>query len=224
MADQFRVNVYTEIPQLIHFLDQSVRKQLPFATAVSLTRLARESRDEIRSDMTNRFTLRSTRVPKGIQFNRAEKKDWPHSFAEVGSKDEFMVKQEVGGIKKPESGTNIAIPTRIVKRGRSGKIPKRLLPRAIGNRKGSAKTADAIMRKRTKRSPLGIMYLLRHTVKIDKRLGMQETTTKVVSSRYSAIFAKELQAAMNSQKRKSKITSGGGRQAYLRARGKLGAV
>ena len=113
--------------------------QLPFATAVALTRVAQDARDTTRGLLHKTFTLRAPRrVKAGISINRAEKKDWPNCFAEVGIKDEFMAKHVLGGKKMPLAGTDhIAIPSRLAaaNRGPGGGIIASLKPRRLRTKK-----------------------------------------------------------------------------------------
>lgn len=125
-------------------LSKLAKDQLPFATAVALTRCAVDARDAERKILNRRFTLRSRkRVEGGIQINRAEKKDWPKCKAEVGLKDEFMARHVTGGEKTPKPGRkHVAIPTRLVERGPSGGVINRLKPKTVIDRPGGF-VADA---------------------------------------------------------------------------------
>ena len=215
----FRVAVDTDITKLHHFLNESVRKQIPFATAVALTRVAQGAVNEVRGTLPRKFNLRSHRLPKGIQMNRAEKKDWPNITADVGSKDDFMVLQETGGIKKAKSGSHVAVPTRLVKRTKGGKIRKAQKPSSIMVKKGAIKTSSHIIRKRTKRNPLALMYTLKSAVRIKPVFGMEETVVQHSRATYGKHFKREFAAALASQRRQSmSFSSGQGRHEYLKAR------
>ncbi len=218
MGFVFDVEAATEVTDLM--LHEFAEEQLPFATAVSLTRLAQEAVDKTRGRMRRRFTLRSRRVPKGIQFNRANKKDWPKLHAEAGILDDFMVLQELGGTKRPRRGARfLAIPTRAIKRTASGKVRKTQQPRSITARKTGFIDDGMIQRRRTRSRRLGLMFFLREEATIEPRLGMRETSAEVMETRYAAVFDKELKAAIRSRRaRKESFSSQFGRFRYIRAR------
>lgn len=134
---QFTVS--SNAPQLAAAFQKLAADQLPFATAVALTRVAQDARDKERKQLGETFTIRSRRrVEQGIQVNRAEKKDWPTPRAEVGLRDEFMARHVTGGEKQPKPGTrHVAIPTRFVQRGPNGSVVFRDKPRQVRGRNGA---------------------------------------------------------------------------------------
>jgi hypothetical protein len=79
---------------------------LPYATAVALTRTAKRAQTKIRRNLPRRFIIRKKWVGKGVQIKPATKK---RHVAVIFSRDEFMVRQEEGGIKRPK-GRHIAVP------------------------------------------------------------------------------------------------------------------
>lgn len=137
------IDISTNAPELSAAFAKLANDQLPFATAVALTRVAVDARDQERRVLGRTFTLRSRkRVEGGIQINRAEKKDWPRCRAEVGLRDEFMAKHVTGGEKTPKpGGKHVAVPTRIVQRLPSGGVVTRQRPKPVLQRPGGF-TAD----------------------------------------------------------------------------------
>lgn len=133
-----RLDINTNAPQLAQAFAELAAEQIPFATAVALTRVAVDSRDVERKNLGRTFTLRSRkRVEGGIQINRAEKSAWPNCAAEVGLKDEFMARHVVGGEKTPPpGGKHVAIPTKIMPRSPSGIVLARHKPGPIIRRPG----------------------------------------------------------------------------------------
>lgn len=131
-SNGIHIAIATNAPDVAAALAKLAREQLPFATAVALTRIAQDARNDVRHQLRRSFTLRSRRVEGGIQINRAEKRDWPHPKAEVGTKDSFMARHVTGGTKKPLAGTkHVAIPTKIVQRGAGGGVMIGHKPRQI---------------------------------------------------------------------------------------------
>jgi hypothetical protein len=133
-----QIQVTSNAPALAAAFQRLAADQLPFATAVALTRVAQDARDKERKQLDATFKVRSRRrIEQGIQVNRAEKRDWPRPRAEVGLRDEFMARHVTGGDKEPKPGTrHVAIPTRFVQRGPRGSVVFRDKPRQIRNRNG----------------------------------------------------------------------------------------
>lgn len=169
---EIRFEVDANAQSLAEAFARLAREQLPFATAVALTRVAQEARDRERGALSDTFTLRSRRrVEGGIQINRAEKKDWPRSRAEVGLRDAFMARHVTGGVKTPKPGvSHVAIPTRLVVRGPGGSVVSRLRPRPTRERPGAFVT-DARGQHSSKTSPTG-PALIRE--RVDAKLELQQ--------------------------------------------------
>lgn len=91
------------------FLTNLEMKQIPYATAVSLTRTAQEAQAAVKSGLSGKFIQRNKWTSGGIIFQRAEKSDWPNTHSIIGSRDEYMIKQEEGGSVAPKNKRH-AIP------------------------------------------------------------------------------------------------------------------
>lgn len=82
-------------------------KQARFAAARALTDVAQDIQQAVIRDLPEMFTIRSGWVAKGIRIVAAN----PTSLeAVIGSKDEFMERQAVGGTKEAEGGGSVAVP------------------------------------------------------------------------------------------------------------------
>lgn len=96
------IQVTIDMHSVKSFLTGLELKQVPFATAKALTQTAQEAQGAVKSGLGRKFILKNKWTEKGIQFQRADKKDWPDCFAIIGSRDEYMVKQEEGGQLPPK--------------------------------------------------------------------------------------------------------------------------
>lgn len=247
-----RLQVSTNAAELARAMSKLAEEQLPFATAVALTRVAQDARDEVRGKLGKTFTLRNKRVEGGIQINRAEKRDWPNVFAEVGTRDDFMARHVTGGVKRPQKGaSSIAIPTKITARMRdqssSGAIPAVVKPFQIRERRtGFVAQAESglVIRERVEgkkvpfiKSSAGTVYrearyarmgfvtwyLLRRSVRIKASWPFEQQVQGVVSHRYGYHFGKEYEAAMKSARAQfGRFTTEQGRFFYWSARKALG--
>ena len=84
-----------------------ITSQIPFAVALSLTKVAQDAQQEIRRQLPQRFTIRNNFVSSGIRIIPATKTSLESA---VFSKDDFVTLQEVGGLRRPVAGSHIAVP------------------------------------------------------------------------------------------------------------------
>lgn len=231
MAATFGFAVATSAPELARAFGDLARKQLPFATAVALTRLAQDAQTRVRDGMASKFKLHGNRLVRGVQIKRAEKRDWPDVRAVVGDRDEFMVLQETGGERRAEKGggSHVAIPTKLVtsRRTSAGRPPKALKPKALlANKRAHARriAGEAIVARLTgKKSATGrpeqlTYWLLRKSARIKPVFRFRETVTDTAEDRFRPVFERELTAAVKSARvRNMKLSSEYGRLLYLRA-------
>ena len=189
---------------LLRNLNDLALKQVPFAAAKTLTLLAKQAADTKRAQLPGIFKLRNKRVQKGFTIIPAKKGDWPLAEAQVGSRDGFMVLHETGGAKRAKKGQNVAIPMKPVRRTSAGAIRKAQKPTSILAKKtGSivdASPGRVIRRKTTKRSPLGMFWLLRSKARIKPVLGLQKTTERIVKKEHAKLFGQELGKAIATAK------------------------
>lgn len=84
------------LPPVTHRLDRLARTQVPFASALALTRTAEDARKRIIGHLPQRFVIRSAFLEKGIRIRKASKR---RLQAHVFSRDPFMRDQEYGGTR-----------------------------------------------------------------------------------------------------------------------------
>lgn len=231
------VQVTTNAPALARALRGLALEQLPFATAVALTRVAQDSREEVVANMPQHFQIRSQRVIRGVVIERARKSDWPNPQAKVGTRDEFMALQVTGGVKKPISGRSVAVPTRLIRRTSSGAVPAALKPRPLRSRQnvfvpedhGSIQMRflrpDRTKGKLANLQGVGRFFTLVPEAKVPARWPMPQEVEGKARDTYGAHFTRELEAAIRSARAQAgRFTSDQGRTAYLVARTKGGRI
>ena len=128
-----RLKIEHNVEAIAGQLSAFERKQLPYATAVALTRTAKRAQTKVRRNLPRRFTIRNQWVSKGILIKPATKKK---PEAVVYSRDDFMVRQEEGGAKRPKSGRHIAVPGSGTKRSKRGIVTKAKRPRRVMEKPG----------------------------------------------------------------------------------------
>lgn len=189
------ISVEANLKEMSKQLDSFRSDQFAFAVAKALTATAQDAQKAVREDMPNRFTLRRQWIVQGIRIEKATKSNLA---AIVYSRDEsFMARQELGGIKAPKYGSNLALPMPSVRRTKTQIIAKSELP---GNLKNKflihAKDGRVYLANRFakgKRAGVQLMYELRPKSMVKPRLGLHEITNKIVQQN----FQKNLIEAMN---------------------------
>ena len=201
--------------------NEAMRDQLPFATAVALTRTAAQAKDEVIKELPRHFIIRNQFTKRGIMSERAEKRDWPHSKATVGSISKYMVVQESGGSKSP-TGKAFSIPKgirasdqRLVPRS---KWPGKILP-SEASLSGGGRTRGAKSGSRNKPKPFllrehdgvgvyirrgkgrklkRLFRLTRATMHVKGRHWLETPVTTIVRSRLHQNFITALDGAVKS--------------------------
>jgi hypothetical protein len=109
------------------------RDQIPYASAVALTRTAQEAQKAVRANLPKKFIIRNNWTQKGIRMQSAKKQDWPDQYAVVGSVDKRMVEFEDGEVRaKPFKGTAFVYP-RAIRPNKRALIPRSKQPGALLN-------------------------------------------------------------------------------------------
>lgn len=132
------VTIKADFRQALQAVKGIADRQIPFATAVTLTRLAQGSQRRIQNEMDQHFVLRSKeRMIKGVRIKPAKKRDFKsgniHSV--VRDIDKFMGIHTTGGKKKATKSKYVAVPTdplleKGVRTG-SGKMKKSWRPASL---------------------------------------------------------------------------------------------
>jgi len=224
-------------PDLERWSKDVVERQVPFAAAAALTRMAQAAVKRLQATLGNYMTIRNQRVPRGITLVRAKKSDWPNPKAWVGDKDDFMRLQATGEPKRAKDGGMIAVPTRAIltKRGKAGTFPTAVRPVIRTNKADvgyrnpnvirlnqNVLLRDLLWRRKgklknqKKASTIQALWSLRREQPMRKRWPFREEVQAECQANYASVFSIELEAAVRSAKtRATRLTSGAGRKAYL---------
>ena len=174
----FRVRVDINSKQFERWLGDVAQKEVPFVTAVTLTRTAADGQQEVRRQLPGRFNLRNRRVSQGIRIAKATKRK---PVAELGSIDDFMVLQETGGIRKPRTASRLAVPTDEIKRTASGRIPAAKRPSKLLTRRNVFVRSGTIFQRT--RAGVKALFVLTPSARIEPRLGLRKTAEDVGNRR-----------------------------------------
>ncbi len=172
-------------------LYQISKKQIPFAVSKTLTNIAQKSQDEVRKNIREKFFIRkkSGGFESSIRIRPATKTSLT---AEVYTFATFAALQQTGGTKTAKDG-RLAIPSyrsinQVKKRSDANSPSSYLAGDAFKIR---AKSGQEMIAKRNGKE-LKILYFLRKSANIDKRLDMIELTTKTVKDGFSVQLSKNL--------------------------------
>lgn len=199
------IKIETNLAELDVWLNQRVIKQAKFATSVALYETAKQAADTVRNQLPQDFTIRNTYVGKGIRVRpsgskaiRATGRGIEGMEAQVGTLDEFMARQELGGKKEGTGGKDIAIP---IRENPSDITTKSKWPKALMRKKNffiqPYKGYRAMFERTEKtRYPIKIRYWFKPTVNVNKRWRMIDTITEVVAQHYDKNFEDAFNRAM----------------------------
>jgi hypothetical protein len=206
----FLVRVQSDAPAVARAFGHFAEREYRWASTLGLTRTAVRSRDAVRGEMPNRFTLRNRRSQAGVQAKPADVRAWPTPFSMVGHRDPWFVRQEIGGIKRPEKGaSNVAIPSKLVRRGSSGAVPKSQKPRQLRDKKTVFVANGRIQQRVERRKGLlarlqtATWWLLRREVRIRPRFRLRETVEQTAARVYQNEFELALNAAVAKARKKA---------------------
>jgi hypothetical protein len=219
-------------------MDNLVKGNFRFAAVRAVTMLAKEAQFEIQRQMPTRFTMRRDWVQKGVRILAARVRNDPTTVmtrnsgkpllaAQRDSREaviytldqNFMRRQEFGGIKSPDRGSRLAIPTKNVLRTKSDIVRKSDLPDKIQNAffiKSKRDPSMKLLVKRFKRGPrrniegsgLTTLYVLKKQAPIKKRLGLREISEEVIRAKASQVFATSLRMAVSEDLFKNELPNG----------------
>lgn len=103
-------------------------KGMPFAARGALDSAAFKTRSTAQTFIGLRLVERNKWTRGSVRVNRAKGRDLSRMFSEVGSTEEYMATQELGGTKRSLGGRTVAIPTAYAA-GQENAKPRTRLPR-----------------------------------------------------------------------------------------------
>ncbi len=171
-------------------------KHIPFAVAKTLTQVAQQSQQEVRKNIREKFFIRkkSGGFESSIRIKPATKSKLT---AEVYTMAAFAALQQTGGVKKAKDG-RLAIPSyqaisQVKKRSDSNSPSSYLAGDAFKIKTKSG--AEAIAQRKGKE--FKILFFLRKSAQVDKKLDMIEITTNTVKDRFDAHLKGNVSEVLN---------------------------
>lgn len=177
----------------------SLPRQLNYAAAVTLTRVAKEGQAASLRAIRGAFTTRNDwYLPSnrfGVKVRPATKDDLE---TEVGTRAHWLALHETGGVRKPR-GRYLAIPTAETRRANNQSVPRSRRPRKSRRTFVAETRSGPVLFERRGRS-VQALYNLEPRARIRKRPVVVEPVTKVVDRRFGAIFDRALDEALETAK------------------------
>ena len=178
----------------------NLEKQIPFATALALTRTAKEVQREEIAHIRTAFTVRGSWLREGGRFGvgitPASKENL---VAIVESRAPWLEDHEEGAMRTPE-GAHFAVPQKDIRRTKTQVIARSQRPKALKRAfKVETKRGIPLLLQRIgrgKRSVLRVMYQLTGQARIAPRLRFVETGKAVVERVWRRMLAEALDRAI----------------------------
>lgn len=207
------VSIKVDVESAVNALETVRTEQLPFATALALTRVAQAARDQVKASLRDKYRNRGGSLAflmQGVRMDPAAKTDL---LATVYDVDWFMAYQEEGGTKQ---ATNASMWERI----RAAAIADVRFPPSVAAalaQKGSGYfvnqfrnggwflghrylTGEADQRDidgtRFGNPGFSVVMLLEKSVEVKPSFGMKETVEGIVGDRFAAVFADAMEHAI----------------------------
>jgi hypothetical protein len=194
---------------------ETMRRQLPFATATGLNLLADQFQKVQQESVKRNFTLRQERFIlntvkrfRGVDF--ATKANL-RATVRIDPTRDFLARHEVGGEKVAIQGKPyVAIPLPDLRRTKRGLVPRKMYPSAFKPFTDKGKVAvgaqntlilptkggNRLLVQTRKRGPNKALYLFTPSVHIDPALHFQDNALATARSGWPSAFAQGWTRAM----------------------------
>ncbi len=187
--------VKDNIKEFTKDLDNIQKKQIPFATALSLTKTATACQEEIQKQIPQKFNVTKKwwlkQQPTGIKITPAKKDNLK---AKVYTNAYFADIQEEGGVKTPKTH-RLAVPSKAVAK----KYRKSGGARELLDQKNVFKNKSGIFKKIGK-TKLVLLYVLAKQAVIKKRFGFKEMAHKKALEVFATKFKEALERALQTMR------------------------
>lgn len=180
-------------------------RQLPFATAVALTKTAQEGQKEVVDTLDDKFTIRTGWAKPSNKFGikiKAAKKT--NLVAEAGTDADWLEKFETGKDKLPR-GNNLAIPTANVRRTKKDLIRRAQRPNALRSKRTfvlKTKSGNVLFQRKFKgkRSQIVALYNLEKRARIRRNSPVYQPVKNIVARNLGRNFTRAFADALRTAK------------------------
>jgi len=197
------ISIGFDLAPFRRWVSDLVKKQIPFATALATTRVAKDAQAELQDEIDEHFISRTKFVERGVRIKAASK---ARPIAHVGSRDEFMRLQAEGGTKEGQ-GDGVAVPVgarlRPTSRTPPGKWPGAVLKKARHFTQKLPSGDKGVFRRmgRGRSRKVRLLWHLTNKVNVPKRWPIRETVERVVRKQWRKRAKEALRQALKTARR-----------------------
>lgn len=205
------IDVSLDIKPFTRWLNDAAAKHVPFATARTLTELAKAGQRVVRGEIDRQMTVRRPWVKQGIAVRAAQRKDGLDGMsAEVGSRDWYMADQlaDASSDRKAKKGGKQFLP-KGARKSKASLVPKGLRPAPVTAASKAAKPKIFFKRGRGGRSmvfqkmrgdKLRLLYTVGDVQTIKPKISLRETVGGIVMRDGEREFIKQLTTALKGKR------------------------
>lgn len=206
-------DVTSNVKRFTRYLNDAQKKQIPYATALALTRTAQAAQKDIQEAMPETFAVTRKwwlkQQPTGIKIKRATKAELQ---ADVFTRAYFAFLQEEGGIKIPFKSRGILVPTALTPKygRRAGGASKVMAGKKVLRQGGKANgdpiittqsgTRGVFRRKGKKRTPVEMLYSYIPRAHIRAHMQFKARAHEKAVRSFDYFFAQSLKRALATAK------------------------
>lgn len=201
------INITSNLDEAMKEMTELERNQVPFATSLAMNETIKDIRKRIIAvTWPKAFEVRNKRFPGVVFRMKFSKKGDLEAVLYDQLGREYLERHTTGGVKKANSGGNLAIPVN-VRRAPTGRIPKNRKPRVITAKKSTfirrGKSGHNLIIERVKGETF-VRYVLAPSARIDSTFRFYEdamdTFNRVIEGHWNTGMTRAL--------RTSKVFSG----------------
>lgn len=200
------VSVKPEVKETLMDLRSVNKRQLPYISALALTRTAYDARGQIQRDMPSTFIIRNQWAIRGVRVEPAQKSEMRargKTSAVVKHIDENMAKQERGGRIRAKRKM-VAIPTDSVRSSKTQKITRAKRPKALLAKPryfiGEDSAGRPAIFHRKSKKVTRVAYFLREVAQYRPVYGFEATVRRVAIEKLPTRFREAADGAIASAK------------------------
>lgn len=192
------INIKTDTKKLEYYL-RGKKTEIPFATAMALTKTAKDVQSDMIEHTKQRYTIRKPWLEKGKYSIRTTPAKKNNLTAKVWNDAPFMMLHEKGGDKMPK-GKYIAIPTADVKRNKKDIIPEAQRPRTLidkGAYKAITKKGTALLLMKKGKKIVKYLYSLIEKATIKPTWEFEKTARKSAEKHWAKNMMEALRQVLS---------------------------
>lgn len=195
----FSVNVRADVKQVERMLTDLQKKQIPFATALALTRTAQDVQAEVQASMDKQLDRPTPFTKRGVAIKRATKSKLVSEVFIKPIQAGYLGYQIEGGTRHPK-GKAVVVPVG-TRKNKYGNMPKGALKRLLARNdtfSGEVKGIPGIWQ-RTRSG--GVKLLIAYERKVeytDKPFTFQVTAERKARERFPIRFDEAMASALRS--------------------------